>query len=176
MKKKLLVSILALFMITVVFSIPPVDEGKLIFTSRCASCHNVNKIMVGPALAGVSERHPVEWIVKFVHSSQTVIKGGDKTAIDLYEKFNKVPMPDHADLSTANINSILAYIKAETSVASGNRNFRPDKVHPSYTPILITNWPFFSGYMFGVLMLAAALVMLVRVKEIGRKEGDKGQV
>jgi cytochrome c2 len=85
MKKKIVISTLALFIISGVFSNPPVDEGKLIFTSRCASCHNVNKIIVGPALAGVSERHPVEWIVKFIHSSQTVIKGGDKTAVDLYE-------------------------------------------------------------------------------------------
>ncbi len=31
MKKKLVISILALFTITCVFSIPPVDDGKLIF-------------------------------------------------------------------------------------------------------------------------------------------------
>ncbi len=123
MKKKLVISILTLFTITCVFSIPPVDDGKLIFTSRCASCHNVNKIVVGPALAGVSERHPEDWIVKFVHSSQTVIKGGDKAAVDLYEKFNKVPMPDHPDLSTDNIKSILAYIKSETKKSSASRQF-----------------------------------------------------
>ncbi len=170
MKKKLVISILALFTITCVFSIPPVDDGKPIFTSRCASCHNVNKIIVGPALAGVSERHPEDWIIKFVHSSQTVIKGGDKTAVDLYEKFNKVPMPDHPDLSTDNIKSILAYIKSETIKPSEATGFRPDKLHPAYTPILITNWQFFTGYMVLVLMLAAAMILLVRVKEIQRKD------
>ena len=113
MKKKIVISILTLFIITCVFSIPPVDEGKMIFTSRCASCHNVNKVIVGPALAGVSDRHSEDWIIKFVHSSQTVIKGGDKTAVDLYEKFNKVPMPDHPDLSANSIKSILAYIKSD---------------------------------------------------------------
>ena len=173
MKKKLTISILTLFIITCVFSIPPVDDGKLIFTSRCASCHNVNKIVVGPALAGVSERHPEDWIVKFVHSSQTVIKGGDKAAIDLYEKFNKVPMPDHPDLSTDNIKSILAYIKSETKIPSEAASFRPDKLRPAYTPILITNWQFFTGYMVLVLMLAAAMILLVRVKEIQRKDTDK---
>jgi cytochrome c551/c552 len=173
MKKKLVISILALFTITCVFSIPPVDDGKLIFTSRCASCHNVNKIVVGPALAGVSERHPEDWIVKFVHSSQTVIKGGDKSAVDLYEKFNKVPMPDHPDLSTDNIKSILAYIKSETKMSSEAARFRPGKLRPAYTPVLITNWEFFTGYLVLVLMLAAAMILLVRVKEIQRKDTDK---
>jgi cytochrome c551/c552 len=173
MKKKLVISILALFIMTCVFSIPPVDDGKLMFTSRCASCHNVNKIIVGPALAGVYERHSEDWIIKFVHSSQTVIKGGDKAATDLYEKFNKVPMPDHPDLTAANIKSILTYIKLETKKPLENISFRPDKLHPAYTPILITNWQFFSGYMALVLLLAAAMILLVRVKEIQRKETDK---
>jgi cytochrome c551/c552 len=169
MKNRLIISCLALLITNSVFSTPPLDDGKLIFTSRCASCHNVNKVIVGPALAGVSERHSQDWIIQFVHSSQTVIKGGDKTATDLYDKFNKVPMPDHPDLSTDNIKSILAYIRAETKKPSEAISFRPDKVHPAYTPILITNWQFFSGYMVLVLMLAAAMILLVRVKEIQRK-------
>jgi len=49
---------------------PPVNEGKVIFNSRCASCHNVNKILTGPALAGVDQRYSIDWIVNFVHSSQ----------------------------------------------------------------------------------------------------------
>ncbi len=173
MKKKIVISILTLFMINRVFSIPPVDEGKLIFTSRCASCHNVNKIVVGPALAGVGERHPEDWIVKFIQSSQSVIKSGDKNATDLYEKFNKVPMPDHPDLSPEKIKSILAYIKSETKNASEPVRFRPNKLRPVYTPVLITNWQFFSGYMALVFLLAGAMILLVRVKEIERKKSDK---
>jgi cytochrome c551/c552 len=173
MKKKIVISIITLFIITCVFSIPPVDEGKLIFTSRCASCHNVNKVIVGPALAGVSERHSEDWIIKFVHSSQAVIKGGDKTAADLYEKFNKVPMPDHPDLTAANIKSILAYIKSESNHSAEPVGFRPNTLRQAYTPILSSDWKFFTGYMVLVLMLAAALILLVRVKEIQRKETNK---
>jgi len=173
MKKKIVISILTLFIITCVFSIPPVDEGKMIFTSRCASCHNVNKVVVGPALAGVSDRHTEDWIIKFVHSSQTVIKGGDKTATDLYEKFNKVPMPDHTDLSATSIKSILAYIKAETKTSTEAVGFRPNQLRTPYTPVLSTNWEFFTGYMVLVLLLASAMILLVRVKEIERKETGK---
>jgi cytochrome c551/c552 len=173
MKNRLIISCLALLITNIVFSAPPVDDGKLIFTGRCASCHNVNKVVVGPALAGVGERHSEDWIIKFVHSSQSVIKGGDKTATDLYEKFNKVPMPDHPDLSADNIKSILAYINSETKKTLEAVSFRPEKVRPAYTPILISNWQFFSGYMVMVLLLSAAMILLVRVKEIQRRGIDK---
>ena len=172
MKKKLVIAGMVILIVTNAFSIPPADEGKLIFTSRCASCHNINKVIVGPALGGVSERHSEEWIIKFVHSSQAVIKSGDKAATDLYEKFNKIPMPDHPDLSAENIKSVLAYIHGESKKPAEAAAFRPDKLHPSYLPILSTNWQFFSGYLILILMIAAAMMMLVRVKEIQRKPED----
>ncbi len=172
MKKKITISVLTLLLSVFVFSIPPAEEGKIVFNARCASCHNVNKILVGPALAGVTDRHSEDWIVHFVHSSQTVIKGGDKTAVALYEKFNKVPMPDHLDLSAESIRGILAYIKSETKTTAAESGFRPERVHPKYTPILSTNYLFFSAYLGLVLLLAAALVVLVKVKEVQRKSGD----
>jgi cytochrome c551/c552 len=173
MRKKIMISVSILLLTLYVFSIPPVEEGKMIFTTRCASCHNVNKVIVGPALAGVADRRSEDWIIHFVHSSQTVLKGGDQIATDLYEKYNKIPMPDHPDLSADNIRSILVYIKVETNKTSERTQFRPDKRHPAFTPINLTNWTFFSGYLALILLLAASMVLLVRVKEIQRKESDK---
>jgi cytochrome c551/c552 len=172
MRKKMMISILTLTTVLYVFSIPPVDDGKKIFTSRCASCHNVNKVVLGPALAGVTDRHSEDWIIKFVHSSQTVIKGGDKTAVTLYEKFNKIPMPDHPDLSIENIQGILAYIKSETKTSVLAPSFRPDKVHPKYTPISITNYKFFGAYLGLIVLMTVSLVALVKVKEIQRNKKD----
>ena len=45
----------------------PLETGKTIFTSRCAACHNVNKVVLGPALSGVDKRHSIDWIIQFVH-------------------------------------------------------------------------------------------------------------
>lgn len=172
MKKKIVISAFSLLLTLFVFSIPPVDEGKALFTTRCASCHNVNKVVVGPALAGVSERRTEDWIVKFVHSSQSVIKSGDKTAIDLYEKFNKVPMPDHTDLSAESIKGILAYIKSETKASVSVPSFRPDKLHPDYTPMSGDNYDFFAAYLGLVVLMAGAMVALVKVKELQRKKKE----
>src|SRR6476660_4483018 len=94
---------------------PPAEEGRAIFTARCAACHNVNKVLTGPALAGVDTRHSIDWIVNFVHSSHTVIKSGDPAAVALFNKFNHIQMPDHPDLNAAQIKNVVEYIKTEAS-------------------------------------------------------------
>jgi cytochrome c551/c552 len=92
-------------------------EGKKVFTSRCASCHSVNRQVVGPALRDVDKRHSEDWIIKFVRSSQTVIRSGDTAAFAVFNRFNQVVMPDHPDLEAAAIRNILAFIKEESRVA-----------------------------------------------------------
>jgi cytochrome c551/c552 len=175
MKTKSILFSLSLFLILSAAATPPAETGRLIFTSRCAGCHNVNKILTGPALAKVYERHTIDWIVNFVHSSQTVIKGGDKTAVALFEKFNKIQMPDHKDLSADDIKSVVEYIKMEEK--SGGTDAapfaRPGKLRPAYLPIAITNYKFFVTYVAVVLMLVGALVALVNVKALQReREGE----
>jgi cytochrome c551/c552 len=149
----------------------PVPEGKTIFTSRCAACHNINKKLTGPALAGVDQRHEIDWIIKFVQSSQTVIKGGDKKAIALYESFNKITMPDHPDLTPENIKNVVEYIKSETksSVTETVPFSRPDKLRAKFTPLTVDNYNFFLVYVGLVALLITAMLSLVRVKEYQRE-------
>jgi cytochrome c551/c552 len=172
MKTKTLLILASLFIVSIVNAgAPPVETGKLIFTSRCAGCHNVNQVLTGPALAGVHERRSIDWIVNFVHSSQSVIKAGDKTAIELFNKFNKIPMPDHRDLSADDIKSVVDFIKSESKAVSTDAApfATPGKLRPSYTPLSIHNYGFFIVFISVVLLLAAGLVALVSVKQLGRK-------
>lgn len=167
MKTRIL--ILILFISSAARALPVVDEGKAIFTARCAACHNVNKIVTGPALAGVEERRSVDWIISFVHSSQTLVKSGDPTAVELFNKFNNIPMPDHPDLTPDNIKNILAYIKSETKMVSDAAPFaRPAKLHPAYVPLTINNYGFFLSYFGLVGVLILVLLMAVRTKEYER--------
>ncbi len=180
MKNKKLPAVIYLLMISAtVFANPKSnDEGKTIFSSRCAACHNVNAKVVGPALAGVDERHSMDWIISFVHSSQTLVKNNDKTAIELFHQFNNTVMPDHPDLSDEQIRNIVAYIKSQTKTGQGdNAPFaRPVRLQPDYLPIAITNIWFFFSYVAMVFLLAGLLLLAVRVKELLRKrENDIGK-
>ena len=149
---------------------PPVEEGKAIFSTRCASCHNLTKDLTGPALKGIDERRSMDWIVSFVKSSQSLVKAGDKDAVAVFEKFNKIPMPDHPDLTDDNIKNVVAYIKAEsgnTTVAAAPFA-KPSKLRPAYTPLSTSNYGFFIGFLFVVGLLILAMLLAVQLKQYER--------
>jgi mono/diheme cytochrome c family protein len=91
-------------------------EGETLFKNNCAACHNTSdEVLVGPGLKGISERRPIEWIVKWVHNPQAVIASGDKYANELYNKFNKAAMSPYPNFSEAQIKGIIAYVDASNA-------------------------------------------------------------
>ncbi len=86
------------------------ESGKEIFQQQCAACHSIGGgRLVGPDLAGVNDRRPEDWLLKYIKSQDAVVKSGDKTAKALLDEY-KVPMPDQA-LSDIQIKAVLAHIK-----------------------------------------------------------------
>lgn len=149
-----------------IIAAPPVEEGKTIFTSRCAACHNINKVLTGPALAGVDERRSMDWIISFVQSSQTLVKKGDKDAVALFEQFNKIPMPDHTDLTAENIKSVVAYIKSE---AKGPESKAPaakpeEQKGPDYKALL-TDYKIIAAVAAVIGLLVVTLLFAAQVKQ-----------
>ena len=89
-------------------------HGQELFTNNCASCHAItDETVVGPGLKGVTTRRPVDWILTWVKNPQKVIAGGDKYAVDLYNKYNKAQMTAFPNFKNEDIKSILAYIDAK---------------------------------------------------------------
>ncbi len=98
-----------------------VEEGKTLFNNNCAQCHAVtNEVLVGPGLKGVTQRRPEQWLISWIHNPQKVIESGDKYAVDLYNKFNKLPMQAFPDLTDDQIRSLLAYIDVAGSGGEAN--------------------------------------------------------
>jgi cytochrome c2 len=109
MKIKLILAALAI--IAIPSSKLTAQDGAQIFKTNCGACHSIGKgKLVGPDLKGVQDRHSEDWIPKWVHSSQTLVKAGDKDAVKLFNDNNQIQMPDQP-LSNAEISTILAYIK-----------------------------------------------------------------
>lgn len=164
--KKFLLMLMMVFSVhQIVTAAPPGDEGKTIFTARCAACHNVNKQVTGPALAGIDEKRSIDWIINFVHSSQAMVSKGDTAALAVYNKFNKIPMPDHQDLSETDIKNIVQYIKAETKTGTEKTAVvKSGKQHPAYLPLTIKNdYYFLLGFLAVVAVLIGVLYFAVSV-------------
>ena len=149
---------------------PPAEDGRTIFTSRCAGCHNVNKQVLGPALAGIDERRSMDWIVNFVQSSQALIKSGDKDAVSLFKQFNNIPMPDHKDLSAEQIKSIVAFIQTEAQAATAAKKevITKDQPAPTFFEIVGKSPSLIALFSILALMLVSVLLFAYRVKQYQR--------
>ena len=153
------------------FADDPKLSGKSTFTARCASCHRIGSILTGPDLTNVDKRRSLSWIIEFVHSSQTVIKKGDKDAMTLFQQFNKIQMPDHQDLADNDIKNIVEYIKVEAVNASKNNGpfATPNMERPNFLPITKNDSLIIISYLVVVGMLVTVLYFGAQVTVMGKK-------
>jgi mono/diheme cytochrome c family protein len=85
--------------------------GEALFRANCAQCHAVNEKVVGPALAGITQRRPIAWLVPWVQNSAKVVASGDDYAVKLYNDNGKQQMPSFK-LSEREITNIITYVEA----------------------------------------------------------------
>jgi len=57
-----------------------VELGKKLFKQNCASCHKLDKKLVGPALAGVSQRRSETWLIQWIRDNAALRASGDADA------------------------------------------------------------------------------------------------
>jgi cytochrome c551/c552 len=87
------------------------QNGKKIFEANCVACHTIGKgHLVGPDLKGVTANRNEDWLMKWIKSSQTLIRSKDPLAVALYNQNNQIVMPDQP-FSDDQIKALLDYIK-----------------------------------------------------------------
>jgi len=121
MKKSSEIIIIFLFLF-VYSNLHAQNSGEDLFKKYCSVCHTVSRgKLIGPDLANVQKRHSIDWIIKFVKSSQTMIKNGDKMALVLFSENNNIIMPDH-NLSDVQIKTIIDFITNSSidNMSTGN--------------------------------------------------------
>ena len=94
-----------------------IAAGDALFKGNCAQCHAVHEQVVGPALAGITKRRPISWLIPWIKNSSKLVASGDEYAVALYNKYNKQQMPSFG-LSDQEITSIIAYVTAEEAKPS----------------------------------------------------------
>ena len=88
------------------------QDGEKLFRANCASCHKLDKKLVGPALAGVQDRwESEEALIAWIQNSQQYLADnpGDQYAADLFAANNNMIMPA-MPLSNEDTKAILDYI------------------------------------------------------------------
>ena len=99
-------------------------EGKKLFKSLCASCHKLDKKLVGPKLAGVEERRENDWLKAWIRNNAELRASGDADANAIYEEYNGSNMTAFPQLSDKQIDDILYY----TTVGEPKKLFQLDRL------------------------------------------------
>ncbi len=89
-----------------------IGKGEQLFKENCKSCHKIHEESVGPALSGVTKRHPADWLHSWVKNNAVFRASGDKDAIAIYEKYKKAEMTAFPTFTNEDIDAIMAYVES----------------------------------------------------------------
>ncbi len=132
------------------------QDGKALFTTNCASCHQVHKPSTGPALAGVEDRWPNKAnLYSWIRNSAAFLKTGDKYANDLYNTWNKTAMNQFPSLTDEEIGAIITYINSVP--APGAAAAAGGAADPNAAAAAESD----NTLLFGILTLILAVVALI---------------
>ena len=103
----------ALLSLVLIFSVNDIkaQDGEKLFKSYCASCHSPGTAkLVGPGLAGISDKRDKEWLHSWIKNSPAMVAAGDPEAVKIFNEYNKLVMPPQP-VNDEEIDAILAYIE-----------------------------------------------------------------
>ena len=139
------------------------ESGEQLFKANCGACHTVGKgKLVGPDLKDVQSRHPDEWLKKWIRSSQSLVRSGDKSAIDLFAANDQVLMPDQ-NLDEKQLSEVIGFIKtrgeeiAKGPIPVSNPQTTPENTIPGKHSDLLNTFTF-AEY---IVMMLLGMVMIV---------------
>lgn len=144
------------------------EEGAKLFKANCQACHHLEMRLVGPPLKGVTERRSEEWLYSFIKSSSSMIESGDTTAINLFNTYNQVPMPNQ-NLTDDEIASILEYIQQKDVSASSDPFPRPTVVKANNKPLKFSDFRFWIIYTITVVLTIIAVYYKAEIASLQKK-------
>jgi hypothetical protein len=138
------------------------QDGKTLFQSNCAQCHNPIRVVTGPALQGVTTRVPDKKLLyAWIHNNQAVLASGNKYFNDLFNQYNKTAMNLFPTLTNPEIDAILNYVETYKAPVADKNNPPPAEENDN-------------TLLYGILTLILAIIMfvLLQVNSSLRKLSD----
>lgn len=150
-------------------------EGKQLFKSLCASCHKLDKKLIGPALGGISERRDMDWLKSWIKDNAALRASGDADAIAVFDEYNGSPMTPFPQLTDKNIEDIIYYTTVGEPVKAGAQTTvvaesQESQSSPWLTYILV------AIIVVGVLIIANLLKVISELKGAPKTPGLAGNI
>ena len=135
-------------------------KGKQLFNTHCASCHKMDKKLVGPALNTIVSRQGEEWTKEWIYNNNALRASGDAYANQIYEEYNQMAMPGYQFLKDEELNDIVEYLaqwqtKKDEALAAQNTQAAPTSGGPV---VVAQSEP--STWIY-ILLIVAAIMSLV---------------
>lgn len=145
-----------LFLSLFVFSVISVSaqDGKALFMSKCAACHNIYKKGTGPALMGLEERH--KWadhneLLAWIKNPAKYMEG-DAYTQGLKAEYGSL-MLGFPDITLPEVDAIVKYINDDVA----NKAKGPGETPGAPTPDSSNQ----NAIIFGVISLILAIIALI---------------
>lgn len=95
-------------------SLPNYSKVEELYQSRCLACHSLgNENGLGPGLAGVTQARDRGWLKRWLKEPDKMLADKDPIAMDLYQRFNKVKMPN-LRLSENDVEELINFLAASS--------------------------------------------------------------
>ncbi len=125
---KLFLAFLLVLSVTVFAQEGDATNGKKLYKANCVACHKLDKKLIGPPLKGITEKREREWLHAWIKDNNALRKSGDALAKEVFDEYNKMPMQAFPQLSTQDIDDILAYTdgkEVKKEVVTGEQKVDP---------------------------------------------------
>ncbi len=144
-------------------------DGRKLFKSLCASCHKLDKKLIGPALGGVEERRENEWLKAWIKNNAELRASGDRDAIAIFEEYNGSVMSAFPQLSDQQIDDILYY----TTVGDPQKN---QVVSAGGEVVVLSQGsaPEWIIYILAAAIIVAFLMIASLLKQVNELKGNAG--
>lgn len=101
------------------------EQGQVLFRNRCAACHTIGKgDLMGSDLKGVTARRERAWLARFIAAPDQMRASKDPIAVELFAKYNEMPMPN-LGLTKTEVADLISYLEARTIAIEGKEKESP---------------------------------------------------
>jgi cytochrome c551/c552 len=165
-RTKFLLLILALSLLIAGEGRAQAPDGKSLFQTDCAQCHNPVSVVVGPALKGVTQRVPDQKLLHaWIKNNVAVLASGNVYFNNLFNQYGRAPMNTFPGLTDAEIDVILGYVEnyAQPLGATNTSNY-PNASQEDHTILYGICTFILALFVFGLHLVNSSLKRLADEK------------